>query len=403
MRADSPMQVELASPWWQNVARVVRRELRWLREHRWEAAMLSWWPALLAILIWWIFSAGLPRGLPWVAVDHDQSGLSRQVIRFVDQAPALGLLAVTADEAQAVRLLQRGQALGMLVVPGGFERALKTGQAVHLPFFVNGQYATAAGVMQSDMLQAVSLFSAGVELQVRVAHGASPAQATQAAEPIRPGLRTLFNPSMNYEGFLVPALCAALLQMFAMIASVMLIGREIKGGTAPEWLASAQGQVSAALAGKLLVALLPLMGLAVLGLTWMGVARGFAVHGSVAWMLLAWALMCIGASALGLIAVSLSLSLRMALSVAGFITSPAFTYSGFVFPLMAMPPLAQAWALALPLTHAAEVQAQQWWMGSAPWASWPHMAVLLGWAVLPWLFARGLVKRMLKPAAWGRP
>ena len=113
--------------------------------------------------------------------------------------------------------------------------------------------------------------------------------------------------------------------------------------------------------------------------------------------------MCVGSAGLGLLAIALSLSLRMGLSIAGFITSPAFTYSGFVFPLMAMPPLAQAWALVLPLTHCAEVQSQQWWMGASPWASWPHMAALLGWAVLPWFLSPWLMRRMAQPTAWGRP
>ena len=99
--------------------------------------MLSWWPALLAILVWWVFSAGLPRGLPWVAVDLDRSGLSRQMLRFVDQAPSLHLLAIVPDEGQATALIQRGQALGLLVVPRGFERQIKTGQATRLPIFVN--------------------------------------------------------------------------------------------------------------------------------------------------------------------------------------------------------------------------------------------------------------------------
>lgn len=376
------------------------RELVAVRTDGWLLALVTWWPLLMVVIVVATFSAGLPRDLPLRIVDHDRSATSRQLARFLGQAPSLQV-AGAADDADAWAAVRRGDAVGLLRVPEGFERQLKSGGAVRLPLFVNGQLSTAASVMQSDVQVATTLFSAGAELQSRIAHGEAAAVALGAVEPLRPGLITLFNGAMNYEGFLAPALGAAIVQMFAMFVTVVLVGRELRHGTVPAWLAAAGGRPLAALAGKLAVGLVPLWALGWGLLAWLVFARGFAVQGSFGVLAAAWAVMVLANAAMGLVVIGLALGVRMGLSAAGFITSPAFTYGGIAFPVAAMPLAAQAWSTALPLTHFLRLQSEQWWMG-APWAVSMGSALwLLGFAVLPWFAAPALVRRMARPASWG--
>jgi ABC-2 type transport system permease protein len=249
----------------------------------------------------------------------------------------------------------------------------------------------------------VTLFSAGVELKIRNAQGEPAELALGNLEPLRPGLLTMFNGSMNYEAFLVPALGAALLQLVAMFAGVASVGRELRHGTLPLWLAAAGGRPGAALVGKLAVNLLPLTLLSAGLVCGLAFWRGFAVQGSLALLLAGHGLALLANATLGVVAVLATRSLRMGLSVAGVVASPAFTYAGAGYPLMAMPAAAQAWAALLPLTHLLRLQAEQWGMGAPPAYAAGDLAALAALATLPWLVVPALLRRCGHASAWGRP
>lgn len=385
------------------VATVARREWLALRNSSWDMALVSWWPLLLLAIIWWTFAAGLPRGLPVVWVDHDRSDSSRQLVQLLQASPTLNLDQHASDERAAMQAVRSGSALGWLVVPRDFERSIKTGHAPLLHLQVNGQQSTAAGMVKSAVQTTIAVFSAGVELKIRSAQGEPGAQALENLEPLRPGLLTLFNGSMNYEAFLVPALGSALLQLVAMFAGVACVGRELRHGSVPNWLAAAGGHLSAALFGKLLVNLMPLMLLSVALVCGLAYGRSFIVQGSLALLLAAHVLALLANATLGVVAVLATRSLRMGLSVAGLMTSPAFTYAGAGYPLMAMPMAAQIWASLLPLTYLLRLQAQQWGMGAPASSATSDLAVLLAMATLPWLLVPKLFRRCTQADAWGRP
>lgn len=387
----------------QGLTAVMARELATLRSDRWAMALVSWWPLLLLGIIWGTLAVGLPRGLPVVWIDHDGSASSRQLLRLLAASPTLDMSTQVSDELTAMSLLRQGKAVGWLVVPRDFEREFKAGHSPRVHLQVNGQQATGAGMVKSQVQTIVTLFSAGAELKIRNAQGEPLAQAAGNLEPLRPGLLTLFNPTMNYEAFLVPALGSALLQLLAMFVGVACVGRELRFGTLPQWLASANGRPFVALAGKLIIELAPLLALTaimIFGLAW---GRGHVVHGSLALLLLAHLLALLAHASIGVVVVLGVRSLRLGLSIAGLFASPAFTYAGAGYPLMAMPLAAQAWAAMLPLTHLLRLQAGQWGMGAALSSAALDLVVLLAMAALPWLFVPRLLARCARADAWGRP
>lgn len=384
-------------------AGAVAREWRRLRSDFWDLAMLSWIPLLLCALLWAIFSGGVTRKLPIAVIDQDNSALSRQLVRWMDAAPGVKVAAQVGSSAEALQLLRERSAFGFLVIPADFSRQLQAGHQADVQWLYNAQFSSHAGALLREVRTVTTTLSAGAEMTAREKKGVSIQQAQAQFEPIRTVLNSLYNDNTSYEAFLTLALMPSMLQIFIVIAVVTTIGRELRDGTVPQWLASANGSWWRAVGAKLLFPLVAYGALSLVYLLFFSLVRGWAVAGSLAGLLAGMLLLVLAYCALALLLVAATLSLRLSLSGAAFITAPAFAFAGQAFPLMAMPPLARFWAEALPLTHYLQLQTA-YWLGGAPWRyGVPQMLVLFAMIVgfgLPGMLL--LARRANRPEAWGR-
>ena len=379
------------------------REWRRLRGDFWDFGMLSWIPVVLCAMLWLVFSAGIARDLPIVVIDNDNSTLSRQLTRWLDASPGIAVAAKVASSDEALHRLRERTAFGYLVIPGDFEQKLLGGRQATVQWLYNAQFSSHAGALLRDVRTVSTTLSAGIEMTARAKKGMPGVQAAAQFEPIRTTLNSLYNENTSYEAFLTLALMPAMLQIFIVVAVVTSIGRELRDGTVPQWLASANGSWLRAIGAKLLFPLLAYFALALLYLLFFSLARGWAVAGSLPALLLSMLLLVLAYCGLATLLIAATLSLRLALSGAAFITAPAFAFAGQAFPLMAMPAPARAWAEALPLTHYLQLQTK-YWLAGAPWRyGVQEMLILAGIAIgcgAVGVFL--LARRANAPAAWGR-
>ncbi|MBW3498920.1 ABC transporter permease [Janthinobacterium sp. NKUCC08_JDC] len=379
------------------------REWRRLRGDFWDFGMLSWIPVVLCGMLWLVFSAGIARDLPIVVIDNDNSTLSRQLTRWLDASPGIKVAAKVVSSDEALHRLRERTAFGYLLIPDDFERKLLGGRQATVQWLYNAQFSSHAGALLRDVRTVSTTLSAGIEMTARVKKGMSGVQAAAQFEPIRTTLNSLYNENISYEAFLTLALMPAMLQIFIVVAIVTSIGRELRDGTVPQWLASARGNWLRAIGAKLLFPLIAYCALALLYLLFFSLARGWAVAGSLPALLLSMLLLVLAYCGLATLLIAATLSLRLALSGAAFITAPAFAFAGQAFPLMAMPAPARAWAEALPLTHYLQLQTK-YWLAGAPWRyGVQEMLILAGIAIgcgAVGVFL--LARRANTPAAWGR-
>ena len=379
------------------------REWERLRGDFWDVGMLSWIPVLLCAMLWLIFSAGIARDLPIVVIDNDNSALSRQLTRWLDASPGIEVTAKVASSDEALHRLRERTAFGYLLIPNDFEQKLLGGRQATVQWLYNAQFSSHSGALLRDVRTVSTTLSAGIEMTARVKKGMSGVQAAAQFEPIRTTLNSLYNDNVSYEAFLTLALMPAMLQIFIVVAVVTSIGRELRDGTVPQWLASASGNWLRAVGAKLLFPLIAYCALALLYLLFFSLARGWAVAGSLPALLLSMLLLVLAYCGLATLLIAATLSLRLALSGAAFITAPAFAFAGQAFPLMAMPAPARAWAEALPLTHYLQLQTK-YWLAGAPWRyGVQEMLILAGFAIgcgAVGVFL--LARRANAPDAWGR-
>ncbi|MDP3230376.1 MAG: ABC transporter permease [Acidovorax sp.] len=386
-----------------SIVNSLTREARRLRGSPWDLAMLTWVPLLAVALMWWVFSAGLPRHLPVGVMDADQSSLSRQLVRMLDATPGLQVTQHYANNAEAERALRSVQVYAVITVPRDFARTVKEGRAAQVTLLHNAQLGTHSGVLQRDVRAVVGTLSAGIEMAARNKRGESAQAVHTSMEPIHTQMVALFNVSSNYEQFLGAALIPALLHILAMTAGAWAVGRELRDRTVGEWLgAGGLLNVAGALVGKLALpwASLTLVGLlALVGITW---GRGWHPPGNLGWVAAALALLMAVSLMAGAALAGLTRSLRTALSGTGFFAAPAFAFSGVAFPLAGMPGSARAWAEAMPYTHYIRLQIEQLQMGAPLATSVSTMvALLVATGVLWGVGSAALHLASRKPATWG--
>ena len=381
---------------------VVARELRYLGRQPWDLALLLWFPAATLALLLWLFSNGVPTGLPIAVVDDDHGSASRDLIRRMASMRGLAIAAQPASLEAAQSLVRSGAVYGVVHIPSSWERDRLRGVGQPVVLYENAQFSLVAGIIGGDVRAAVSSLVIERAVAGEARFGGGLAQAAARLGGVQADLRTLFNPTLSYEAYLAGMLLPVALHLFCVIAAVSALGREFRDRSVDDWLGSAGGSLPRALVGKLAPVLFAyiLFGL-ILVATFAG-WRGWAPAGSLALWVVAITVLMIVSVTVAVMLVGLTINLRLALSLTGIYVATGLAFSGFSFPRAAMGTAAQWWGGLLPYTYYLPVQQGQW-LGGASASAWVQgMAPLLLFIAVPLLMGLPLLSRAVRqPQRWG--
>lgn len=313
-------------------------------------AQLLWLPVAGIALLWVIFFRGVAVDIPVAVIDEDRTSLSRQLVRMIDATPGLNVSEQSGSVPEARDAVWRGDVEAIVLVPRDFSNDLKRGLQSEFVAWYNAQFLLTGNTIARELQLAGLTFSATVEARGRLARGETPEAVAINVMPLSTRRDTLYNPQLNYVPFLLNGLAFALLQMFAMLAAVRVVGRELREGTAGAWLESADGRTFSAVLAKLI---LPTVAYVLIGVAWLAALHGWLgwpMNGSWPLVLGGVLLLVLAYETLGLLTVAVTANYRFASSVAAFITAPAFAFCGLTYPLEAMPDIARIWGSIQPLT-----------------------------------------------------
>ena len=412
-----------------------RREWDFLVQNRWDFSLMFWMPIVLIFLVWWIFSKGMAVGIPIAVIDNDHSAQSATIIRYIDATPEVAVVKSLHSAAAAQQAIETTDVMAVVEIPENFSTNLLAGKTSRLLLNVNAQYGTHSGMIQKAVQTAVSTFSAGAEMQRRVAIGEDVTLTKTSYAPIQSQSVALFNTANNYQQFLAVTVVPALLHILSMVIGASTVGRELVDKTLGEWYQSltspkfASDHASnhafirpsnhshpvtlghekpklslliAGLNGKLIWAMFAYTLWAAVALTL--VMQIFPIRlASVAITYLIFLMFMMVSFWLGVIVTVGTFSYRQGLSFTGFISAPSFAFSGVTFPFLAMSPAAQRWANALPLTHYLNLQTTQLQMGAPPSFAYSSFIGFFIAVMITLLLAALLTKKaLLKPEKWGQ-
>ncbi len=404
-----------------------RREWDFLVQNRWDFSVMFWMPIVLIFLVWWIFSKGMAVGIPIAVIDNDHSAQSATIIRYIDATPEVAVVKSLHSAAAAQQAIETTDVMAVVEIPENFSANLLAGKTSRLLLNVNAQYGTHSGMIQKAVQTAVSTFSAGAEMQRRVAIGEDVTLTKTSYAPIQSQSVALFNTANNYQQFLAVTVVPALLHILSMVIGASTVGRELVDKTLGEWYQSLKypkfasnhafnyshpltlghekpklSLIIAGLNGKLIWAMFAYTLWAAVALTL--VMQIFPIRlASVAITYLIFLMFMMVSFWLGVIVTVGTFSYRQGLSFTGFISAPSFAFSGVTFPFLAMSPAAQRRANALPLTHYLNLQTTQLQMGAPPSFAYSSFIGFFIAVMITLLLAALLTKKaLLKPEKWGQ-
>ncbi|WP_310598252.1 ABC transporter permease [Aeromonas aquatica] len=167
----------------------------------------------------------LPREEAVVVVNDDGSQLSRQLEFMADATPQVKLVARVGSLEEARQWLFTGKASGILHIPRHFYRDLMLGKSVTLSYAGDASYFLVYGTIAEGLAQAGGTLAAGIKVARLLSQGEALPQAAMGWNAVGLNVLPVFNPSMGYVNYVVPAVFVLILHQ------VLLMGASILGAT----------------------------------------------------------------------------------------------------------------------------------------------------------------------------
>lgn len=381
--------------------RVMRREFRRIFSRKALYSLMIIMPLIIFFMMFYIYRDRVIIDMPVGVVDNDDSELSRMIVRSIESTRSLKITGHYSSVDEIREGMRKGNIQGAFYIPEDLEKDIKRGKSGTIVVYKNSSNIIIGNLILKDASTIVQTISAGIVMKRLQAGGLSADQALVMANPIRIESNSLFNPGYNYANFLPPGIVMVLLQMLIMIMAVVAINDEINEKTIHDLFETAGGKVHAVLFGKMLAhtAIHIATGMGVLGLLFPLFKVPF--NGS---MLLAVPFMIyfIIAGFLPGFVVSCMFNNRfIATDFAAFYNSPAFLFSGYTYPLWAMPGVHNWYAQILPFTHFLSGFMKIYQYNAPAVSLLPELGALSIFIAVSLIAAPLLLKYRIKPMAYG--
>jgi ABC-2 type transport system permease protein len=385
------------------IGATIVRELKRMGSKPLYIAMLFILPVLSFLILWAIFSQGVPRDLPIVLCDRDHSALSRKIGRLLDASSGLKVVEEVADIGMGHSAIRQGKAYALVLLPEHMEADVLAGKAPSIISYYNNEFLLPGSLANRDIRNVVMTASAGLDMRIKQAQAGEARINAGSVEPIRVDQHQLFNPYLNYTYYLVAALLPTMLQVFILVMVVYALGSELKDGSTRDWLACAGERPWKAIIGKLIPYTIIFSALALAMNTFVFGVLGVPLSGSRLLVLASTFLFVIDYVVIGLFIVAMTSNLRLSLNFAAFYATTAFTFVGITFPAIGLPWIAKSWAMIIPLSYYLRVFIDQALRGAPVANAVTPIAIMA--AFIPLLMILPMMTMpafMTKEKYWGR-
>lgn len=357
------------SAWsWSRLLAMVRKEFIQMKRDRLTFAMMVGIPVIQLALFGFAINSD-PKHLPTAVIAAEQSVYTRSVVAALRATGYFDVRATPASEAEASRLLARGEVQFVLAIPPDFSRRLVRGERPALLLEADASDPAAT----SNALAALEPLARGA---LRHDLTGPLAGLAAAAPPFEWRVHRRYNPEGVTQYNIVPGLMGVILTMTMIMMTALGVTRELERGTMENLLAMPLSPLEIMI-GKIL----PYVAIGYVQVLVILAAARYVFEvpmvGSV-WLLAACVLVFIVANlTMGITFSSIARNQTQAMQMSFFFLLPSILLSGFMFPYRGMPGWAQALGELLPLTHFLRLVRGILLKGYGAADAWPHLWPLL--------------------------
>jgi len=292
---------------------------------------------------------------PVYVVDFDHTSVSRGLVSRFAASGHFRIIGQSGSLELGNEALLRGDVTMVLAIPTDFEASLVRTGTAKVQLNVNAEKGSAAGIVQSYASRILRAYATELGPELRPGRRTVSGDEAQVA-PVRGGqdlevtVRGWYNPTLNYQHYMVPGILVALVTMIGTLLSAQNIAREKELGTIE------QLNVTPISRGQFITAkLLPFWTLGMIDLAiGLAVGRlvfGIPIEGSLLLLFAAAAIYLVVALAIGLWISTLVDTQQQAMFVTFFIVNVYLLMSGLFTPIDSMAPWVQTVSLLNPVRH----------------------------------------------------
>jgi ABC-2 type transport system permease protein len=324
------------------------------------------------------------RNTPTWIVDLDRTAASRGLVNRIAASGHFEIVGTTASAAVADDSMLAGETTLVLTIPRDFEASLARARRADVQLTVNAEKGSAAGIVQSYATAILADYSA------ELAESAGPLRGSRPTTVGRRGYgvggidivqHTRYNPTRNYQHYMVPGILVALVTIIGTLLTSQNIAREKELGTLEQLNVTpiTRGQF---IAGKLL----PYWGIAMVELA-IGLVVGvlvfsIPVRGNVLLLFAVAGVYLLVALGIGLFISTLVNTQQQAMFVTFFVVNIYLLMSGLFTPIDSMAPWVQTASQVNPVRHFVTISRAILMKGAGVKEIGQPFAILGGFAVV---------------------
>jgi ABC-2 type transport system permease protein len=367
------------------IVNIANRELGRIASSKIYIFLLFILPVTLFAFLAYIFTTGVVRDIPVAICNSDNGELSRTFTSMVESTGSMKIAKYVASETELREEFLNGNIYAGFYIPSGFEADIKSGKGSSVIVYNNTTNLITGNTVLKDATTFIKTFSAGVLMKKIRSKGMAELQAMDIVNPVKLDTRPLYNPNYNYLNYLVPGLIPVMFQMIIMLLSAILISSEFSGNSLQSLFEAAGNKVYAVIIGKSIPHLMIYLSTVFLIL---GIVYPFfkiEVTGSILYVFLFFILFILACFFYGLMISCFSKNYLQTTEISLFLNTPAFIFSGFIYPLWAMPAPHTWFAQLMPFTHFIDGYLKLGVMGTSLTSAMPQIMGLVGFVVIPFI------------------
>lgn len=289
------------------------------------------------------------KNIPLGVVDHDRSPASRELLENFLSSGQFVLKGRYSSSLVAEEGMKKNESVLTLVIPVGYEQALKGGPERSITMLVDGSNGNTAAIALG-YAQAITAGQLRASfLEIMNGSGGNGTDANVLGIEFEP--RFWYNPEQESSHYLVPGLIAVILMMVSALLTSVTVVREKESGTLEQLLVSPIRSRELVIGKALPYGILALADGAFILLVG-SMVFGVPIRGSLLVLFGFTSLYVMAALAIGLLISTMVNQQRVAMMGALLVTVlPSFMLSGFIFPIRSMPPALQIISWVVPARH----------------------------------------------------